>query len=195
MRVDFQDSTTKHIFIVSSMIAFGMLVLVSVVLLTYYTASGDHVEPDSASQKRLDDLDEVMRSMLGTNWPVLLFVFALILILFLVFLYMLTRKQYDISDSSAQKLYTAFIVFTVIFSITMVVLGVRAFLSQRVDDKSGLNDYVPNKDKKKQNEMILGIIALGIFVLGASGGLIWYIIHKKHHTTALEGFKKLFRRG
>ena len=195
MRVDFQDSTTKHIFIVSSMIAFGMLVLVSVVLLTYYTASGDHVEPDSASQKRLDDLDEVMRSMLGNNWPVLLFVFALILILFLVFLYMLTRKQYDISDSSAQKLYTAFIVFTVIFSITMVVLGVRAFLSQRVDDKSGLNDYVPNKDKKKQNEMILGIIALGIFVLGASGGLIWYMVHKKHNTTVLEGFKKLFHRG
>lgn len=180
MKIDFQDNTTRHIFVVSSMIAFGMLVLVITGLITYYTATRDHVTTDSASQTRLDDLNEVLKSMLGNNWPVLLFVFAIILLLFLAALYVLTRKQYNISDASAQKLYYVFIGFTVIFSIAMIILGVRAFLSNKDANKSGdLDDYIPYQDQKKQNEMILGIIALGIFILGCIGGLIWYIKKKK----------------
>ena len=62
----------------------------------------------------------------------------------------------------------------------MIILGVRAFLSNKDANKSGdLDDYIPYQDQKKQNEMILGIIALGIFILGCIGGLIWYIKKKK----------------
>lgn len=172
---------TPAFFIRVSIIGFVALFIITISLVTYYTATGpDRIANTQQSENKMTSLNEALRSAMGNHWPVLLSIMTLLLLAALVCLYLLTGNEpitLNLSDTASQRFNLVAIVFTALFGIFVIVLSIKAYLNYRQSDNT-IPNYRPSDAQSKQNTQILAIIGMSLFILTAVGIGIWYYFKK-----------------
>lgn len=139
----------------------------------YTTRTSQHVNNDQASQNKISALDEAFQSLLGPKWPYVLLFFTIFLGLCLVLLYTASKKEaitINMSDKASKTLTTVLIVFTVLFSITVIFLTVK-----QSSKKNDIPNYKPSIADQEKLKKIMIIIGLLLFI----GVAIWYFFNRK----------------
>lgn len=172
---------TNAFFIRTSIIGFVALFIITVSLVTYYTATGpDKITNTQQSENKMTSLNEALRSAMGNHWPVILALMTLLLLAALVCLYLLTGTDtitLNLSDTASQRFNLVAIIFTAIFGIFVIVLSIKAYLNYNQTNNS-IPNYRPSNAQSKQNTQILAIIGLGLFILTSIGLGLWYWFKK-----------------
>lgn len=172
----------KHIIIVVVIGLVVILISTGVGFYAYHNAKhAKSVPEDQGSKDRLTMLNEVFTSLFGPQWPFILVGFALLILLIMVLLFLLTKKEYSLSDEASSALTKALIAFTVVFAIGMVSFAVKAYVDQRVKEDTGdIPNYTPSADERKKLYELFAIIGLGLVLLLIVGGITWHFWRKKH---------------
>lgn len=172
----------KHIIIVVVIVLVVILISTGVGFYAYHNAKhAKSVPEDQGSKDRLTVLNEVFTSLFGPQWPFILVGFALVILLIMVLLFLLTKKEYSLSDGASSALTKALIAFTVVFAIGMVSFAVKVYVDQRVKEDTGdIPNYTPSADERKKLYELFAIIGLGLVLLLIVGGIAWHFWRKKH---------------
>ncbi len=167
----------------TSIVAVVILFLVVIVCIGLYTStSGNHVANNPQSEDKITVLQQAFQSILGPRWPYVLLVFAVLLGFGLYFLYLASSSEsliITMSDQAAHRFNIAFIIFIVIFGITMILLSVKQYLDYKKQQSTGnIPNYTPNTAQQKQIMQIMAIVGLGLFVLIGGGLAVWFVFFK-----------------
>lgn len=173
------DPTTSKLIVISSVIGFIILLIITTGLFTYYTSTTDTgITPDQQSKSRLTVLDEVFRSIMGNNYPYVLLIMVILLIISLVFLYMNINTNFitvNMSDKASKIFNISMIIFMIILSVFMVVLALKYYLDYKNEStNSSIPNYIPYSDQKTKNLEIVSIVGVVLFILMTVGAFIWY---------------------
>lgn len=173
----------KNFVVVTSIVSWSVLFVGFIVCLTWYTSSGKgHVSNNQQSEDKMSAINDAMISAMGTKWPVVLLVIVIFIAVCLGALYVASKNNnlnITLSDQSADRFNLIFLVFTIIFSILMVLLAIKEWRTyqQRQDDGDTPN-YKPTIEQNKKTQQMMTIVGLGLFVLFGGGFVVWYIFFR-----------------
>ena len=165
-------------------IVISILVLATFIGLIFWNISNNKKHPiteDQNSRDRMSDLNNIFTSILGNNWPYILFSFCVILIIFFYMLYILSIRGVSINiDANNYKLFsTIFIIFLILFCIAIIILTVMGVQNRKYNDKYCISNYKPADDTSSSNSQTLQIIGLSLFILASLVGVLYYFLRKK----------------
>ena len=170
----------KRIIYIISGIIF-LIIFIALIIWNNNNNKKNPVKIDKDSFDRLTELNYIFSSILGEHWSYILFLFAIILIIFFYTIYMLSIQgiNININDNNSKLFTILFIIFLILFVISIIILTIRSFQTQNIDNKYCTNNYIPQQDDSKQNSQTLQIIGLSLFILISLLLSIYYFFIRK----------------
>lgn len=167
-------------------IIISIAVLAAFIGLIFWNISNNKKHPiteDKKSKDRMTDLNNIFTSLLGSNWPYILFFFCIILIVFFYMLYIMSIRGVSINiDENNYKLFsTIFIIFLILFGTAIIVLAVMGYQNRKYDQKYCISNYTPADDTASSNSQTLQIVGLSIFILASLIGLLYFFFYKRNN--------------
>jgi hypothetical protein len=145
-----------------------------------YFRHAPQVPVDKNSTSRLTELNNVLSSLFGQKWPFLMIGFAVFFLLLMGLLFLLTKKEYNLSDGASKGLTGGLIAFTIVFALSMIGLAVKAYRDQTVKENTGnIPNYIPSANERKRLNEVIGIVVVSLVLILTIGGIIFYHFHKK----------------
>lgn len=132
------------------------------------------------SENRLSKLGEVLESIMGPNWYYILITFSVILLVFMIFLYLITRKSITISDPASKWLRGTGLAIAIPLSLAIITIGIVLLVGhwkKKKKEQEALGDF----RTKTKFQVIMEVIGLGIGVLAFIGIIIGIFIFFRHH--------------
>ena len=169
-------------------IVISILVLAIFIGLIFWNISNNRKHPiieDQKSKDRMVDLNNIFTSILGNNWPYILFSFCVILIIFFYMLFLMSINGISVNiDENNHKLFsTIFIIFLILFGIAIIILTVMGIQNRKYDDKYCISNYKPADDTATSNSQTLQIIGLSLFILASLLGVLYYFLRKRNNSS------------
>jgi magnesium-transporting ATPase (P-type) len=159
-------STTVYIFLLS--------LLTGVIAGGLYRAKHyvSDIKPDKYSESRMSQLNKVLSSYFGRNWPIVFGIFASLLFLILLFIYTTTKGeiQINVNDQNYGKIFYLILFIGAMITLLTVFLGLRAYKSytqEQEDNESKLGDFYTSDDSSQGLEIVKYVVL--IMVLGFAG--------------------------
>jgi len=182
------DFINSKAFVISSYIGFVILILCIFGGLVYYTQKEFTATiPDQKSLTKMQQLKNVMQSLLGDNWNFIIILFCIFILIIIIFLYTISKSGINITiEGDGKPIYISTIIFLVIFSISMIVITILEILNNTSVANSTLTNNFKNVssvDTYNSNVQILQIIGLSIFLLIFIIFIFWYFLHKRKQST------------
>jgi amino acid transporter len=170
----------KRIIYIISGIIF-LIIFIALIIWNNNNNKKNPVKIDKDSFDRLTELNYIFSSILGEHWSYILFLFAIILIIFFYTIYMLSIQgiNININDNNSKLFTILFIIFLILFVISIIILTIRSVQTQNIDNKYCTNNYIPQQDDSKQNSQTLQIIGLSLFILISLLLSIYYFFIRK----------------
>lgn len=158
-------------------IILGLLVLAGVIVGTYFSArEPSGIQQNIYSANRMTSIHQVFTSYFGRNWPYMFLVFAILILVIMVLIYLLTRQGLTINISNANfvKLSKAFFWIAIILSLGVIALGVLAYVKYHKEqsEKMAQNGDFSDQTKGKQ---LIEVVGLGLILLIMLGAIGWYV--------------------
>lgn len=178
------NNDNTNLAITVSYVGWAILFFTIIGLTTWYTStSNNRVPNDTQSQNKMDILNESMQTMLGQNWPYVLLAITVLIGIILFFIYSLSQNSplvISFSDQGEKRFNMIFLIFVILFTITMIVLSIRAYMNNKNQNPTNNSGYIPSQQQQQRNKQILEIIGIGIFILIAGGFAVRYFFMKKN---------------
>ena len=174
---DFVDDMSGTV-TVTSYFGFAIVLLLWISGITWYTSTlpGAKIPNNPQSERRMKTLSDIFSSTLGPSWPVLLIIFAIILVLIAILLFIISSNGINLILSDAHYNSYKWIGITLIGLLILAIIGgtVQAILTDinvNSDDPTNSNDYI----QRQHNIEIVKYITFGCAGLAVVGLFAWFI--------------------
>ena len=189
------DLNTSHSSNLASYIGFAIVITIWVAGITYYTSTNkDIVQNNIASKERMESIPQTLSSSFGTDWPMVLTLFALVLIIFSVLIYVISRQGVTLVLSDVHYNTYKWIGITLITILMLIVIAATVLIilnmTSKPTDPSDPADPYDTGDADQQSNKNREIVQIVVIVAGIIALLLlfaWFIhshnkrvaIHKK----------------
>jgi len=189
------DLNTNHSSNIASYIGFAIVITIWIAGITYYTSTNkDIVQNNLASKERMESIPQTLSSAFGTDWPMVLTLFALVLIIFSVLIYIISRQGVTLVLSDVHYNTYKWIGITLITILMLIVIAATALIILNMTKKPD-NQYPDDPDdpddpdqQARKNREIVQIVVLVAGIIALLLLFVWFI-HSHNKRVAIN--KKL----
>lgn len=170
-------------------ILFIVLAVVILVVLEFVVfkivSKKSTIAVDANSQTRMQQLNNVMRSRFGNNWPfvlIMMLVFLLIIFALLYFVFKRTTININVDEKTGKILSRTNLIVIGIVSVGLIGAGIYAVIKEQRDHNNTVEENGDFQDKSKAQQflelvgLVLVLIVVIIFVVY---GIHKYRMHRK----------------
>ena len=163
-----------------SYFGFFIIFLAFVFSTTYYIAN-EYIAsvPDQNSLNKIYQLQNILYSLFGSNWYIILISISIFLILLLVLLYVISIQgiNINVSDDHYKMFFILFLILVTVISGSIITIAVREIINSQSTcvNTSTLTNY-DSLNSYTKNQELIQIIGLSLFILISVVIGIWYII-------------------
>jgi cytochrome bd-type quinol oxidase subunit 2 len=141
-----------------------LLILIIIIQLVYFYVKRKRINnnTDAGSERRIQTVEQLLRSYLGNGWPIMISIFLVLIVLILILLYFVMNKIGDIDVNISPSCSTTIMIGSVIYMIIYTAFILYLFLkirSKETDD-----------DKRKFIDILLLAVSFIIGILLIFGG-------------------------
>lgn len=163
-------------------ISISIFLLLTAFFASRYTSTDPRqLPPDQASQDRLTTVSEAFSSLLGRNWPYVLFMFTLFIFLALYLFYLSSRNEnvvLTLSDGKAHTLIIILAAFLVLSVVVIIVLLIKSYRNYTQSQSTGnIPNYEPSEADKQKTRQLLMVIGFGLFAVLLGIFSVWYFFY------------------
>jgi hypothetical protein len=181
-----KDSSNSNDFIKYSNYAFFLIFIVSIIFLTIYRLQlPDQILNNKKSIDRINTINNVLNSLLGNNWRIVIIISIIFLIIILYLLYLYTQKGIiiDMNDQQYSKISWFIIIFLILYTIFIITLIVKILQTNKLNkmldaNNQNISDFIPAEIDQEKNKQIIEIIGLLLFIFSSIGIGIYYFYKK-----------------
>jgi hypothetical protein len=168
------DLNKSHSSNLASYIGFAIVITIWVAGITYYTSTNkDIVQNNLASKERMESIPQTLSSSFGTDWPMVLTLFALVLIIFSVLIYVISRQGITLVLSDVHYNTYKWIGITLITILMLIVIAATVLIILNMTNKPpdqsdpyGIDADDAEQQSKKNREIVqIVVIIAGIIAL------------------------------
>jgi NADH:ubiquinone oxidoreductase subunit 6 (subunit J) len=187
------DLNTSHSSNLASYIGFAIVITIWVAGITYYTSTNkDIVQNNIASKERMESIPQTLSSSFGTDWPMVLTLFALVLIIFSVLIYVISRQGVTLVLSDVHYNTYKWIGITLITVLMLIVIAATVLIILNMTSKP---TYPPDPydtgDADQQSKKNREIVQIVVIVAGIIALLLLFAWFIHSHNKRVATHKKL----
>lgn len=156
-------------------IIFGsitIILIISTILVSiFYTSKQSTSIPDDVdSDTRNKNINETFTEFMGFQWPYMLIIFYVLLVIIGVLLYFSLTKtdgvQININDKLAKILKIVFIVFSVLLVIAIIGVSSLSYIKDVQHSNQELSEYDKEQNKEKRKQFVIICVTVVVVLTG-----------------------------
>lgn len=141
-----------------------LLILIVIIQLVYFYIKRKRINnnSDAGSERRIQTVEQLLRSYLGNGWPIIITIILILIILILVLLYFTINKIGEIDVSLSPSCSTTIMIGSIIYMVIYTAFILYLFLKIRQKETDA--------DKRKFIDILLLSVSFIIGTLLIFGG-------------------------